>query len=285
MKFRKALSTIMLSSLLFGTTACSNPVTYVIDKVTGPKTAEEVLQKSLEMSKKVKNYNVVMDMKQEMGLMGELVSMSVHSNAMMIMDPLTVHQTTKLTSSNGKDTNNQGISLNMDMYMTKDGFYMKDSTTKNWTHYTSKDFQALTGLQNLQDQTPSKQLDMIKKLIKNAKLIKKENQYVIQVNQVSDNDAEKFILKNFEQTVGTDKEMKKLVSKSLEIKKLDIELTFDKETFYPIEMDVAFDLSFAFNGQKTEVKQEVDTVYRNINKIQKFELPNEIKTSALEVKK
>lgn len=285
MKFRKVFSTIILSSLLFGTTACSNPITNVIDKVTGPKTAEEVLQKSLKVSKTIKNYNIVTDMNQEMGLMGEQVSMAVHSNAKMILDPLTVHQTTKLTSSNGKDANNKRISLNMEMYLTKDGFYMKDSATKNWSQYTSGDFQALTGLQNLQDQTPSKQLDMMKKLTKNAKLLKKENQYVIQVNHASDKDAKEFILKNFEQTVGADKEIKKLFSESLEIKRLDIELTFDKETFYPKEMDVAFDLSFTFNGQKTDVKQEADTVYSNINKIQRFELPFEIKTNAVEVKK
>lgn len=282
MKLKKVFSTAMLSALLLGTAGCANPAADIIEKVTGPKTAEDVLQKSVEATNTLSNYSMDMKVEQKISSAEGEMNQTLESSGEVTLKPAAVHQNIKMEQGQGTDSNN--LSLSMEIYMDGDNVYTLDSTTNKWTQLKG-DLSAATGVQNLQEQGPDDQLKMMKDLVDGATLVKEKDQYVISFEKKSEQEIKQFVLDNLIQSFVADEEVAKVLEKTLKVEKMSTELTFDKETFYPEELKIQLALSFDVNGESIKLNQNLNANYKDINKTQKIELPKEIKSEAVKVEK
>lgn len=111
-------------------------------------TLQDVFEKSLEANKELNSFSSKMNMKQQMEVDGEKFDINMNADMKFIMDPVTLYQ--KMTTSMDMGESNGKQNVEMEAYLTTDGFYLFEPTEAKWLKLPVEMTEQLLQLQNEQ---------------------------------------------------------------------------------------------------------------------------------------
>jgi len=239
---------------------------------------QEVFDKSMNASnKELKSFSADMKMKQQMNssMLNEEMNMSMDMKMDYIADPISWYQVLQMSI---EDT---GESLNMESYLTKDGYYLFDEMSGQWMKLPSEMANQMTQLPENQS-NPIDQIEQLKPFLKEFSMEQEGDHYVLKMDGSGDKFSE-LITDMILGSLGTDgaQEAKDLFSQ-LSIEKLSYTIHINKDTFFPTYISMVMESNFTIDGESIFMHQELEGTYSNYNNIKSIEIPEEVLNSATE---
>lgn len=234
------------------------------------KEIEEFLTKVAQVE--VNSFSADMDIKQSMSILGQTMNADMTLKMDMVLDPFGAYQ--EMTLKMG----DLGEDLSMEAYMTKDGYFINDSTTNQWMKFEDDLLGDMTNLMDYQ-MDPSVQLELMSQYYKDVKLVEKQNSYELHMS-ISGDDYQELINELLSlESLGLEADI--LGEIDLTIDKMDIVTVLDKETLYPISGSMDSVLTMVMEGQSMQVSQQADFTYSNFNELTEIKVPQEVIDSAI----
>jgi hypothetical protein len=240
-------------------------------------TIQEVLQKAQEASEKQKSMHADMDIGQIIELSSD--DTTIESNIKMKMDavlePLAMYQIMQM------DMGAEG-SMEMEMYMTEDGFFMKDPESESWMKLPSEMF-AMVEDSMATNANPTLDLAMFEKYADDFKFEQNDTEYILTIAAAGDKfkDLMKDTMASNGVTEGMTEELEDVL-KNMKIHGLDYEIFIDKKTFNTSAFNMDMDMEMTVEGETTRIKQKIKAEISQINELKEVIVPQEILDSAVE---
>lgn len=240
-------------------------------------TTEQVLTKAMEVSKEVKSFEMSMDADVTMDIDGETIDAKTSMVSQMNMDPLLIYQKMKMSAEQ------EGESLAMEMYMTKDELYVYSPEEDMWMKMPNEDGEMLELAQLQQEANISQQLESMKSYIDSFNLTEKEDVYELQFAGEGE-ELQKFIeevaLQNF------NAEQVEFIQQSLDqfnIENLKYTYTLNKETFYPKTFIVDMTMTIEEDGSTMKMTQKMNSSFSKFNELNDLSIPEDVMNNAIEL--
>ena len=232
--------------------------------------AGDIFTKSMEASAELNSMTAKMDMNMKMsqGEMNLDLTSDIEMEAIVKPD-LAMHQKV--------DMKMMGQETSTDMYMNKDGIYLKNPLDGTWMK-APVDVGIAEQLKAAQEQMdPAKQLEKLKPYMKDLQLTEggDKDHYVIKLS-TSGEGLKEFVMnemKNSAGGMGVDEAAEAM--KNMTINKLDVTYAIDKKTYYPETIDMAMDFSMIVEGQTAAVNMQVKVDYTGFNNVNEIKIPEE----------
>jgi len=239
---------------------------------------QEVFDKSMNASdKELKSFSADMKMKQKMksSVLNEEMNMSMDMKMDYIADPISWYQLLEMTLAG------TGESINMESYLTKDGFYFFDEMSGQWMKFPSEMAEQMTQLP--QDQSnPTDQFEQLKPFLDEFSMVQEGDNYVLKMDGSGDKFSE-LITEMILGSLGTDAtQEEKDIFNQLSIKKLSYTIHINKETFFPTYISMVMESSFTVDGESITMQQELEGTYSNYNNVKSIDIPEEVLNNATE---
>lgn len=274
--------------LALGLAACNDTAEPKEDPETGKTeevenestmTAQEVYQKSLEVSEEQKSMHAKMDIEQTINVPSEEFEMNseIKMEMDMVIDPVEMYQ--KMTMDMGEEG-----SMDIEMYMTGDGFYMNDPESGQWIKLPSDMYEDMIGEMS-GGADPTLDMEMFKEFIEDFKFEQTEDEYILILSASGD----KFtgLLKEIAQdNIPAGLEMSEEETELMEnmkVNSLEFEIFIDKESFYTNAFNMDMDMTMNVEGQEMNIVQKVKADISKINEIGKIEIPQEVLDNAIDI--
>lgn len=269
-----------------GTAAANSPnTTEATTKPTGESskpvepvkaaTGADVFAKTMEASAKLESFTVAMNSKQTMEQAGTKMDIQSKIDMDFIMKPQISFKQVMTVNMSGQD-------VKMDMYFTKDGFFMKDSSTGQWTKLPKEQMDQMMGMISNEQLDPSKQMEKLKQFANDFTVSESGGDYVVKLSATGEK-FNSFIKNEIKDSMGDNPQMGAMLEQSMSamsIKTVEYTYTVDKKTYNPKSMKVSMDLDMDIQGQKMRMIQDMEGTYSNYNSIKEITVPKE----ALEAK-
>lgn len=255
-KLRKIFMMLFLCSMSILVVGCSSN-----NKIS----KEELIKKVTENSKSMKSANAKVVTDVDMDMAGQKMTVSVDMDMSMTTEPLVIKANSKVQLLEKN--------IGMDMYITEDTIYMKDSQTETWTKIkdetTRKSFEAQKEMANF-----NQMLDIFKIVEKDLKIEEKGSNY--EVTYTGNEDSFKEILmKSLSYGQPNVTEM----FKNMKIEKFDVKYVFDKNTLLPSEYEINSTMKFSQNSQEASFGMKLKGTYSDINNVKEIVIPDEVKNA------
>lgn len=278
----------MAASLLsFSLVACNStatPTSKTSEENTSELTLEQVFKKSLAQSETVKSLSASLDMSQLIEMPSQAVSMNTTSNMTMDMmvEPLSVYQkgTTTMTVP-GEDSSTEPQEVEMESYMTEDGFFMHDNMSQQWMKLPSDMYDQMMAMSDKQAD-PAQQLKDLEPFIKDFIFEQTDTEYVLKLAASGDQFNE-LIQKQLTEMMPEALVEGEELLKGLNIEKVNYEIFIDKETFNTTALNMVMDMTMAVEGEKMKLSQDLKSIFSNYNKVEPIKVPQEVLDSAQEM--
>jgi hypothetical protein len=234
------------------------------------KTASDVFEKSLEASSKLNSLSISMDMKQTMEQGGDKMDIASKIDMDIVMKP-------DVSFKQSVSTNVQGQDVKMEMYLTKDGFFMKPTEEGPWMKMPADQMNPLMSSLSGDKLDPSKQLEKLKLFVDDFTLDGKGDDYIVSLSASGDK-FNAFISNELAETMGSNPELGEMIEQSasaMNINKLEYKFVIDKKTYYPKAMNVQMDIGMDVQGETMNMVQQMDGVYTGYNNIKEIVVPQE----------
>ena len=239
--------------------------------------AKEVYKKMVDASSKVKSLGVKLDVKQDLTSQadGSAIKTETKSDSKIIQEPFSLYQQVELQyndPANGEQTGKA------EHYLTDEGFFIYDTERDVWGKYNA-DFSEVEKQLNLQQGT--NQLDSLKNLEFFADQFtfeKEADQYILTLLG-NDDKLNELVKKSFPSTWP---ELEQAM-KSMTIHDVEYKIMIDKKTFLPSVMNVNMNIEIIADGNTLLLKQSIDSIYYDYNKIEDIILPNEALENPTEI--
>ena len=285
---RNWMKGIAISIFALGLAACNETAEPKADADTGKPeqveeksslTAQEVYQKSLEVSEEQKSMHAKMDIDQSIKVPSQEFEMNskIKMDMDMIIDPVEMYQ--KMTMDMGEEG-----SMDIEMYMTGEGFYMNDPESDQWIKLPKEMYEDMVGEMS-GGADPTLDMEMFKEFTEDFKFEQTDDEYILTLSA----SGEKFtgllqqIAKdNIPAGVEMGAEETELME-NMEVKSLEFEIFIDKETFYTNAFNMDMDMNMAVDGQEMNIVQKVKADISKINEIEKIEIPQDVLDNAIDI--
>lgn len=239
-------------------------------------TLEEVFQKSAEASENLKSFSVKMGLKQEMTAAGE-EAMNIDSDINMDVttDPLSFYQ--KMAMSLG-DT---GESFDTESYFTTDGVYIFDGTGGQWMKFPQEMADQLMQISN-QQTNPAEELNKLKQFVEDFKFEQDDKNYILTLN-ASGEKFNNFIKETAAESLPAELAASEEIFNDMTINQINYVIHIDKETFYPMILNMTMDMEIGIEGEQLQIVQNMNGEYLNHNKVEAISVPQEVIDLAVEM--
>lgn len=273
---KKSITLLLLTFAFLGLAACSS----------GDKEVNEIYNKALEAAEEMNSAEVDIEMKQEMSVPQEEDAMVMESqmSGAIITEPLVMHQKGTTSISMGEEMG-EPMEMEQELYLVDNEIYSYDSITEEWLKMD--DSTIPMDFINTEQMDTSDQLNMFKDYVDNLKYEETDEAYIFQFspNQDEVKNLTEDLLKEIipeELTSQMGEEITEVLENT-EINDLEVEISINKDSYQIEKYHVDMDMKMTVEGEEMNIKQNVNTVYRNINTIEHIEIPKEVKESAKEV--
>ncbi|MED4475219.1 DUF6612 family protein [Oceanobacillus caeni] len=273
---KKSITLLLLTFAFLGLAACSS----------GDKEVNGIYNKALEAAEEMNSAEVDIEMKQEMSVPQEEDAMVMESqmSGAIITEPLVMHQKGTTSISMGEEMG-EPMEMEQELYLVDNEIYSYDSITEEWLKMD--DSTIPMDFINTEQMDTSDQLNMFKDYVDNLKYEETDEAYIFQFspNQDEVKNLTEDLLKEIipeELTSQMGEEITEVLENT-EINDLEVEISINKDSYQIEKYHVDMDMKMTVEGEEMNIKQNVNTVYRNINTIEHIEIPKEVKESAKEV--
>lgn len=275
--------------LTMGLAACgqtAEPTSETTEEQTSDMTLEEVFDKSMEVSNATESLSAKIDMTQNMKQPSQDLVMETSSVMDMdiTMDPLAIYQ--KGTTTMKMDGSEEEQTMDMEMYMTEQGFFMNDSTTGQWMKLPSEMYDQIAQMTE-QQSDPSQQLKQLETFKDDFTFEQTDSEYVLKLSAAGDEfnalieeQMSQFMpeLEGEENQAAMDEMME-----AMNIEKVDYTINIDKETFETTAVDMIMDMTMEMEGETMEMNQVMNADYSNYNGVETITVPEDVVNGAQEM--
>lgn len=287
---KKVIGLCLVSLLVLALSACNStaePTTGEEGKEVNNKselTLQEVYEKAIERQNTLESVSAVIKMNQKIELNDGTEAFEMGSSADMTMDmvsePLAMYVDGAMTMAD--PATGENMNVDMEMYMSEEGFFMHDPETKQWMKLPSEQFAAIAG-QTVNQVNASEQLKQFESFIEDFTFEQTETEYVLKLNAASDKFSE-FILEQMQVTemMGVTEEEQKIVE-NMKFDNINYVIKIDKETFDIHAMDTIFDITIDVEGKSMKVATDAKIAFNNFNEVEAIKIPQEVIDQAVEV--
>ncbi|EGQ25155.1 hypothetical protein HMPREF9372_2252 [Sporosarcina newyorkensis 2681] len=229
--------------------ACGQTATPKEDPETGKEdevieksdlTVEEVMEKANAASETLQSMHADMEITQnmQMGEEEQVVNSTIDMD--MILEPLAMRQTMNIEMA--------GEEMAMDLYMTQDGFFMKDPESGEWMKLPNEMYEEVAG-QVAGSANTQVDYSLYEQFADDFKFEQTDDEYVLHLK----GSGEKFsgLMKDLMEEnmpAGMEEAQLDMISQ-MEIESIDLEFTVDKKTFYTKNLDMDMVLTMEEQGQ------------------------------------
>ena len=287
---KKVIGLCLVSLLVLALSACNStaePTTGEEGKEVNNKselTLQEVYEKAIERQNTLESVSADINMNQKMELNDGTEAYEMGSSADMTMDmvsePLSMHIDGAMTMAD--PATGENMNVDMEMYMSEEGFFMENPETKQWMKLPSEQFEAIAG-QTVNQVNASEQLKQFESFIEDFTFEQTETEYVLKLNAASEKFSE-FILEQMRVTemMGVTEEEQKIIE-NMKFDNINYVIKIDKETFDIHAMDTIFDITIDVEGKSMKVATDAKIAFNNFNEVEAIKIPQEVIDQAVEV--
>lgn len=247
--------------------------TVYITTSTLDKETKEFLSKVTQAQAEMKSFSANMKIKQAMNIGGEKITADMVLDMDAVLDPFGIYQSMKMSMEGP-----EGVDLTTQSYMTKDGYYVYESTSNQWIKYDDEmlgDIEELTGNQL----DPKAQIELMEKFYKGVKIVENDKTYELRMS-ISGNGFQELLDEILSLTdLGLEEDI--FAGMDMNINKMNIVTILDKETLYPLSGTMDSDISMEIEGEKMSIAQQAAYTYSNINKLSEIKIPQEVIDTAV----
>ncbi|KMY55278.1 hypothetical protein AC623_16170 [Bacillus sp. FJAT-27231] len=279
-----AAGVLTLGLAACGETAKPTPETPKEEK--SEMTLGEVFSQAIKASKETKSMSAKVNMKQKINYPAEQKSMDTAMDMDMNIttEPLAIYQKGTMTASG--EGSEQMPSMNIESYMTPEGFYMNEPQSGKWIKMPAELYEQIMNMSQQQVE-PEEQLKQLQQFKDDFTFEQTADEYVLKL----DASGEKFnklietqMAQMTQGAMGAEAEaMMKEMMKAMKIEKVNYTIYLDKESFQTTKMDVDMDMAMDIEGNEMKTSQVMNVVYSNFNKVEPIKVPEDIINSAQEM--
>lgn len=242
-------------------------------------TAQEVYQKSLEASESIKSMHADFAIQQNLKTTDE-EPMSMKNDISITMDmvtePMSLHQKMEVVGDAEEN-------MDLEMYGAGDELYIQtDGMEGDWIFVpTEMQEEILAGMDS---SNAMMDLEVFKDFTKEFTLEESGDEYILSLSVTGD----KFsgLLKELmDQTSVGGQEMGdgEGAIENIEVKKIDLTLHLDKETYYTNSFDMKLDAIMDLAGYRTVTIQNIKAKMSNVNELEEIVIPDEVRNNAYDM--
>ena len=235
------------------------------NKNTGKLTNEELAKKFDEATKSMKSSKAKVKNNTSMDLAGKKTSTSMDMDVTMTLDPFVFKVGGKMTTL--------GRSVDMDMYITKEATYVKNTLTKTWLKIADptmkSSFESQKNVGNLEGM-----VELFKSIGDKAKVEEKDSGY--EITYSGTDDAVKEALKKI---MSSSQPKAKGLLDGMEVSKLNIRYVIDKKTFFPKEYEMTTTVKLKQNDKELSFDMDLKASQSEINEVKEITIPDEVKNA------
>lgn len=236
----------------------------------GKTAGADVFAKTIEASAKLESFSVAMNTKQTIEQAGTKTDIQSKIDMDVIMKP-------QMSFKQALAMNMAGQEMKMDMYLTKDGFYMQNAPTGQWMKLPREQMDQLMGGLTNAEMDPSKQLEKLKQFADDFAISESGGDYVVKLSATGDKFND-FLKNELKESMGGNPQLGDVLNQSMSavsFKQVEYTYTVDKKTYNPKSMKVSMDMEMDIQGQKMRLVQTIDGAYSNYNAIKEIVVPKE----------
>lgn len=274
--------------LVLGLGACGKTAEPKTDPDTGKKvevqnksdmTAQEVYEKVMAVSEEQKSMHAKMDIDQLIKVPSQEFEMNskINMDMDMVMEPLSMYQKMKM------DMGEQG-KMDMEIYMTDAGFFMKDPESGDWIKLPNEMYEEMSG-QLSGGADPTLDMNMFKEFTDDFKFEQTDDAYILTLSAAGDKFSKLFkkvATENMPAGMEMNEEQAE-VMENMEVKSLEYEIFIDKKTFYTNAFNMKMDMKMEVEGEEMHIDQKVKADISKINEIDTIKIPQEILDNAVDI--
>lgn len=284
---KKWMTLMATSALALSLVACNTsatPTSKTSEENTSDLTLKQVFEKSLAQSESIESLSADLDMVQKIEVPAQDVAMDTSSKMTMdlIVDPLSMHQKgTTSTTIPGEESTGQPQEIEMESFMTADGFFTQDNMSQQWTKLPKDMYEQMISISQKQAD-PSQQLKDLEIFMDDFTFNQDDKEYVLKLS-ASGEKFNELIQKQLAETMpelGADEQE---MLKELNVKKADYEIHIDKKTFNTTALNVVMDMTMAVDGEEMNMYQDMKSTFSNYNGVKKIVVPQEVLDNAKEM--
>ncbi|QQZ10544.1 DUF6612 family protein [Heyndrickxia vini] len=282
---KKLLISLVSVMFLFTLAACSETADPVNSKVKTKKkdslTLQEVFDKTTDASKNLKSVHMDMDLKQAITSPGQPTPMNINSNMSidMVLNPLAMYQKMKMNIEGGDAPQNQA--MDMESYLTKEGFFLYDPTSKQWMQMPEELSKQILQMPE-QQANPAEQLKQLQQFTDDFSFKQDDTQYILNL-KASGAKFDQFLKENAKQLMPDGLKENADALNNITFKNVNYEIFIDKKTFNINSLNMTQEMEMVMEDQKMSLKQEMKGTYSNYNKVDEIKVPKEVLDTAQKV--
>lgn len=281
---KKFLMGLMALALVFSLAACGQSDSASKNEDNGKKqeqqdaqkkeepklTAQDVYEKTMAASEDIKSFSVKMDMEQEMSSQGESLNFDSAIDMDMTIDPMTMYQKMTMTVD--------GEEIVSETYFTEEGMYILEPYTGWWIKYPDEEIQPILE-QAGEGNAPMSELEQLEDFADDITLKEEDKYFVLTLKADSGEKFTEFIQQTLEQTMPEEllemPDVYDAFMNNFKINSMEYEIVIDKETYYPVEMNMEMDMDVTAQGETVKMVQSVKTEYTAYNNVDEIAIPQE----------
>lgn len=240
-------------------------------------TVQEIFEKAQANSEEMKSMHATMDIDQNIKVPSEELDMDskIKLEMDMIIEPLAMHQVMDM------DMGAEG-SAKIEIYMTEEGFFMKDPESEQWMKLPEEYYDELTESMAA-GADPNLDLDSFEDFVEDFTVEEKDDMYILKLKA----SGEKFnaLIQEELQDAGVMEGMDEetaAVLDTMEIHQFEYELFIDKETFNMNAFNMIMDMEMGEEEETVRIFQDMKADISKINEIDEIKVPQEVLDNAVE---
>jgi len=281
----KKWKTLMVVSVLtLGLAGCNSTATPTSETAEDKKselTLKQVFDKSLAQSESIKSLNADIEMSQVIEVPSQNVEMDTETKMTMDMfvDPLSIYQKgTTSTTVPGQDASEQPQEVEIESYMTEEGFFMNHSMSQQWVKLPADMYEQMMSMSQKQAD-PSQQLKDLEMFRDDFSFEQTDDMYVLKLSASGDKFNE-LIQKQLTETMPAMEMEQENMLKDMNIEKVDYEIFIDKETFNTSAFNMNLEMTVTVEGEEMKMSQNMKSTFNKFNEIEPIKVPQEVLDNA-----
>ncbi|CDN44627.1 DUF6612 family protein [Paenibacillus sp. P22] len=231
-----------------------------------------MLERGSKALAEVRNFDLDMELRQQMVTDGETTSMSMSNKGTIFLEPLVLKQVTV--------NDFMGEQSTIDSYLNKDGYYMYDHSNSSWSRMLASEVPKIKATLSDFQIAPSKELDKIKPHAASFKASSKEGVTTLAYSGDGKDEAAQALVRDLlRSTMGTD-EMDAAIRDSIQVASLEYSLEFDEKTGLLKRLKADADVTIEYDeGNPSKLHQELALNYGSWNGAKAVQVPKEALTA------
>lgn len=284
---KKWMTLMFVLVLTLGLAACNDtatPSSETTKENTSDLTLQEVFAQSLDQSEKIESLRASIDMTQVVEIPTQEISMETASkmDMDMVIEPLSLYQkgTTSMKML-GDDSTEQPDAVEIESYLTDQGFFMYDSMSNQWLKLPTDMYdQILSMSQNQAD--PSQQLKDLESFLDDFTFEQNDSSYILKLAASGDK-FNSLIQKQMTETMPDMMVEEQDLLKDMNVEKVNFEIFIDKKTFNTTAMNIIMDMTMAVDGENMKISQNIKSIYSKFNDVDSIKAPQDVVENAEEM--